>query len=83
MKMKVICYSDISVCRSGRALRRGGVVDGITFMPYCSFATMGLWLMNSNSLRFQSKGSGTMRAMKTDISNMRSPKTWRWWSALG
>lgn len=52
-------------------------MEFITFMPYCSLATIGLWLMNEKSPRFQLNGIGTMRAKKTNISNMSSAKTWK------
>lgn len=47
----------------------------LTFMPYCSFATIGLSEIKVKSLRRQVNGSGTMRAQKMSISVTRRRKT--------
>lgn len=49
--------------------------DQPTFMPYCNFATSGFSEMKVKSLRFMVYGSGTMRAQKMPISNIRSTNT--------
>ena len=48
-----------------------------TFMPYWSFATIGLSEMNVKSLRRQVNGRGTIRAQKMSISVTRRRKTCR------
>ena len=47
----------------------------LTFMPYWSFAMIGLSEIKVKSLRRQVKGSGTMRAQKMSISVTRRRKT--------
>ena len=58
--------SDLGVCLifAGISVQ----ARSLTFMPYCSFATIGLSDMNVKSLRRHVKGSGTMRARKMTIS---------------
>jgi hypothetical protein len=46
-----------------------------TFMPYCSFAIIGLSEIKVKSLRRHVKGSGTIRAQKMSISVTRRRKT--------
>lgn len=46
-----------------------------TFKPYWSFAMTGLSEIKAKSLRLTTKGSGTMRAMKTPISKTRRQNT--------
>ena len=48
-----------------------------TFMPYCSFAIMGLSEMKVNSLRRHVNGRGTISARKMTISAINIAKTWR------
>jgi hypothetical protein len=48
-----------------------------TFMPYCSFAIMGLSDTKVKSLRRQVNGRGTIRAMKMTISVTNRRKTWK------
>lgn len=52
-----------------------GCSDFRTFMPYCSFAIIGLSEMKVKSLRRHVKGRGTMRAQKMSISVTRRRKT--------
>jgi hypothetical protein len=47
----------------------------VIFMPYCSFAIIGLSEMKVKSLRRHVKGRGTMRAQKMSISVTRRRKT--------
>jgi hypothetical protein len=49
----------------------------LTFMPYCSFAIIGLSEMNVNSLRRHVNGRGTMSARKMTISAINIAKTCR------
>jgi hypothetical protein len=67
MKMNVI-YA----CQTGPPR---GYSDSHTFMPYCSFAIIGLSEMKVKSLRRHVKGRGTMRAQKMSISVTRRRKT--------
>jgi hypothetical protein len=48
---------------------------GLTFMPYWSFATIGLSEMKLNSLRLAVKGIGMMRVMNSTISATRRANT--------
>ena len=48
-----------------------------TFNPYCNLAMMGLSAMKVKRERFMVYGRGTINMQKTDISNIRSPNTWR------
>ena len=47
----------------------------LTFIPYCSFAIMGLSDMKVKSFRFIVYGKGTMSSPKTDISNTKRANT--------
>lgn len=49
----------------------------LTFMPYCSFAIIGLSEIKVNSLRRHVNGRGTMSARKMNISVINMAKTCR------
>jgi hypothetical protein len=68
MNMKVICWEISKCCYRQQLLCR-------TFIPYWSFATIGLSEMNVKSLRRQVNGRGTIRAQKMSISVTRRRKT--------
>lgn len=50
-------------------------VDSCTFNQYWSLATMGFSDRNVKSLLFQVKGIGTIRLIKSPISNTKRAKT--------
>lgn len=71
---------DLSKERSEISFSQFADINGLlqflyTFIPYCTFATIGLSDMKVKILRFMVNGIGMMRPTKTTISKTRSRNT--------